>query len=201
MRPPAALRVVLRNGLPESLRPEAANLYWDAFGGKLGRVMGPKAKAVRFLQKALRCDHAIAALSESGDLLGFVGFKTHEGSFAGGDWADLRAVYGWFGAGWRASMLSFLERDIENERFLLDGICVVPSARGQGVGTVLLQAICDEAKARHYPGVRLDVISSNPRARALYERFGFVSVKTESIGILRHIFGFDASTTMVKQLE
>jgi RimJ/RimL family protein N-acetyltransferase len=48
--------------------------------------------------------------------------------------------------------------------------------------------------------VRLDVIDGNARARALYARFGFVAVKTERLGMLRHFFGFDASTTMIKDL-
>jgi ribosomal protein S18 acetylase RimI-like enzyme len=194
------MTITLRHGLPEALRDQAADLYWDAFGGKLGRVMGPKARATAFLRKTLRSDHVIVAVSDSGDLLGLVGFKTHKGSFAGGNWADLRDVYGRFGAAWRASLLQLLERDVENERFLLDGICVAAAARGQGVGTILLQAICDEARARNYPGVRLDVISENPRAQALYERFGFVIQKTETLGLLRYVFGFAASTTMIKPL-
>ncbi|MGB3277924.1 MAG: GNAT family N-acetyltransferase [Pseudorhodobacter sp.] len=194
------MTLVLRHGLPDALRNEAADLYWEAFGGKLGLVMGPKAKAVRFLRKALRRDHVILALSDEGSLLGLVGFKTFEGSFAGGDAADLRAVYGRFGALWRAALLSLLEREVDNERFLLDGICVAATARGQGVGTALIEAICEEAKARRYRMVRLDVIDGNARARALYARFGFVAVKTERLGLLRYVFGFDASTTMIKDL-
>jgi len=195
------MTVALHHGLPDRLRAEAADLYWEAFGDKLARVMGPKPKAVAFLCIALREDHVISALSEGGDLLGLIGFKTHAGSFAGGEWADLRAVYGGFGALWRAWFFSLLQRDVENERFLLDGICVAPHARGKGVGTLLLQAVCDEARARSYSGVRLDVIATNIRARALYERFGFVAVKTEKLGLLRHIFGFTASTTMVLALD
>ncbi len=37
--------VTLQTGLPEHLRAEAARLYWQAFGGKLGLVMGPEARA------------------------------------------------------------------------------------------------------------------------------------------------------------
>ncbi|WP_415234663.1 GNAT family N-acetyltransferase [Pseudorhodobacter sp.] len=194
------MTVVLRHGLPDGLRAAAACLYWDAFGGKLGRVMGPRAKALAFLHKALRADHVIVALSDKGELLGLVGFKTYTGSFAGGDLADLRAIYGWFGAAWRAGLLSLLERDVENERFLLDGICVAPAARGRGIGTKLLYAICEEARARNYSAVRLDVVSGNLRARALYERFGFAVIKTEKLGPLQHIFGFEASSAMVKEL-
>lgn len=194
------MTVVLHHGLPDHLRDEAAELYWAAFGGKLTRVMGPKPKALAFLRKALRDDHVVSAVSQSGALLGLVGFKTYAGSFAGGDWADMQAVYGKVGAIWRAAMLSLLERDVENERFLMDGICVAEPARGQGIGTLLLTAICDEARARNYPGVRLDVIATNPRARALYERFGFVAVRTDRLGLLRFVFGFAASTTMIKTL-
>jgi ribosomal protein S18 acetylase RimI-like enzyme len=194
------MTVEIRRGLPDGLRTQAAALYWDAFGEKLGRVMGPRDKAVRFLEMVLRSDHAFVALSAEGALLGLVGFKTSKGSFAGGTFADLRAVYGWAGAIWRSSLLSLLERDVENTRFLLDGICVAETARGQGVGTLLLNAICDEARRRNYPAVRLDVIDTNPRARALYERFGFEALRSENLGLLRYVFNFDRSTTMVKTL-
>lgn len=42
--------------LPPHLKPEAARLYWQAFGGKLGRVLGPDALALRFLDRVIRCD-------------------------------------------------------------------------------------------------------------------------------------------------
>lgn len=194
------MRVEIRQSLPDELRFEAAALYWDAFGGKLGRVMGPRVKAVRFLEKVLRGDHAFVALSEHGDLLGFVGFKTAKGSFAGGKLADLQSVYGFFGALWRAALLSLLQRDVENQRFLLDGICVAAAARSQGIGSLLLEAICAEAQLRNYPAVRLDVVDTNLRARALYERFGFIALRSEDLGLLRHVFNFDRSITMVKTL-
>jgi RimJ/RimL family protein N-acetyltransferase len=48
--------------------------------------------------------------------------------------------------------------------------------------------------------VRLDVIDTNRRARALYERLGFAVEKTDDIGLLRFVFGFRRSHTMVKPL-
>jgi ribosomal protein S18 acetylase RimI-like enzyme len=191
-------RFTISHGLPEALRAEAAGLYWQAFGGKLGRVMGPDARAIDFLSRVIRVDHALVALDEKGALLGLAGFKTPEGSFAGGTWADLRAIYGLFGYMWRAPLLSLLSREIDNDRFLLDGICVASQARSLGVGSALLAAIEEEARARGYSYVRLDVINTNWRARALYERLGYMAVKTEPLGPLRHVFGFDAAVTMVK---
>lgn len=192
--------MIIQIGLPDHLRPDAARLYWQAFGGKLGRVLGPEQLALALLDRVIRNDHAIVALSDQGALLGLVGFKSPQGAFAGGGFADLRSVYGIAGAAWRAGLLWLLERDVDNDRFLVDGFCVADSARGQGVGTALLDAICAEGRRRGYPSVRLDVVDSNARARALYERHGFAPTRTAQIGLLRLVFGFSSATTMVRPL-
>ncbi|WP_151718272.1 GNAT family N-acetyltransferase [Gemmobacter serpentinus] len=190
---------VLQPGLPEALRSEAARLYWQAFGGKLGRVMGPDARALAYLERIIRPDHVIVAM-HGGRLLGLAGFKSPQGAFADGSWSDLRAIYGWFGAAWRLALLMALMREVDNERFLIDGICVAEGARGRGIGRALIEALCAEARARGYAALRLEVIDSNPRARALYERIGFRVIKQERLGILRYAFGFDAAATMVLDL-
>lgn len=192
------MRVTIRHGLPEHLRPDAVALYWQAFGGKLGRVMGPNQRALRFLQRVIRADHALVALDAEGQLLGLAGFKTPAGSFAGGTTGDLRAIYGWSGLLWRLPLLALLSREVDNDRFLLDGICVAPAARGLGIGSALMTAIEAEAQSRGYAYVRLDVVDSNWRAKALYERLGYLAIKTDHLGLLRHAFGFDAAVTMVK---
>lgn len=182
------------------MRADAARLYWQAFGGKLGQVLGPDAAALAFLGRVIREDHCFVALSPAGDLLGMAGFKSPAGSFAGGGMADMRAVYGWWGSQWRAAALWWLSRETDNDRFLIDGICVVRAARGQGVGTALVAALCAEARARGYPSIRLDVVDTNWRARALYARLGFAVTRTEALGPFRHLFGFSAALTMVKPL-
>jgi ribosomal protein S18 acetylase RimI-like enzyme len=82
----------------------------------------------------------------------------------------------------------------------MDGIFVAAEARGRGVGTALLDAVCKEAKQRGFRQVRLDVIDTNPRARALYLHEGFKEVSTHKLGVLRHAFGFSAATTMVRDV-
>lgn len=190
----------IEHGLPEHLRAEAATLYWQAFGGKLGRVLGPEPKALEFLRRVMRADHCLTAFDRTGRLVGLAGFKTPAGSFAGGTDVDLRAVYGPVGGRWRAQVLRLLGNDVDNSRFLLDGLCVSNAARGQGVGTLLLEEIVSEGRARGYNAVRLDVVDTNARAKALYERRGFVLDRTEQIGPLRLIFGFSAAHTMVRPI-
>lgn len=193
--------VTIYSGLHPHLRSEAARLYWEAFGGKLGRVLGPDDRALAFLERVIRTDHCLAALDEDGNLIGLAGFKTPNGSFAGGGWDDLTAIYGAWGGRWRGWLLWALNREVDNDRFLVDGICVARAHRGKGVGSLLLAALYAEASGRGYRSIRLDVIKDNWRARALYERQGFLPTRTESLGPLRFLFGFAVSTTMVRPLE
>ncbi len=58
-------------------------------------------------------------------------------------------------------------------------IAVIPSYRGQGIGTRLLQTVLAMVKDR-YPAVSLSVRSDNP-AIALYTRLGFVPVEGTAI--------------------
>ncbi len=189
--------VTISAGFAEHHRSEATRLFWQAFKAKLNPVMGPEAKAQRFLARVADPSHAISATALDGALLGIAGYKTAQGAFIGGDWADLTAVYGTLGALWRAPLLSILERNLADDVLLMDGIFVTEAARGQGVGTRLLNAIKAEAASRGLSQTRLDVIDTNPRARALYEREGFVAGERHDLGPLRLLFGFRHATTMI----
>lgn len=192
------MTIALLRGIPQASRAEAARLYWQAFGGKLGRVLGPETRALPFVQAVMRADQAFVAMGQDGRLLGMAGFRSDEGSFAGGSVEEVQAHYGRLGAAWRLPLLWALGRETQNDDFALDGICVAEDARGLGIGSALIGAICDEARARGHSAVRLEVVDSNPRARALYERLGFVVTQETPIGALRVVFGFRAALTMIK---
>jgi ribosomal protein S18 acetylase RimI-like enzyme len=187
-------------GFTPNERAEVTALYWEAFSDKLGFVMGPRKKGLKFVNAVLNPTHAIVARDADGTLLGVVGFKTYDGALVGGEYSDLRRTYGLIGSLWRALLLQALERDTDNERFLLDGIFVSAAAQGQGVGTALLEAVCREARDRGYTAIRLDVINTNPRAKSLYERRGFEAISEQKTGLLEFVFGFKSATTMVRQL-
>lgn len=191
------MTVTVSRGFSPAERPLAASLFWQAFSAKLNRVMGPDEKGIAFFARALNPDFALVARDADGRMLGLAGFKTREGGLAGGSMSDLAGVYGWFGALWRALVLSVMERDLQPGVFQMDGIFVAAEARGQGVGTALLAAIKDEARRSGATQVHLDVIDSNPRARALYEREGFRAIGQEQTGPFRHVFGFSSATKMI----
>lgn len=191
----------IARGFGDADRPALAALYWEAFGPKLGRALGPRDPALAFLARALDPEHAFVARSAEGAILGLAGFRTRDGALVAGRFRDMAGVYGPGGALWRCGLLGLLARDTDNVRFLLDGLAVAESARSHGIGSRLLEAIAAEAVARGYAEVRLDVVAGNPRARALYERRGFLAIAEQSSGPLGAMFGFRAATVMVRRLS
>lgn len=56
---------------------------------------------------------------------------------------------------------------------LLDELFVVPAARGEGLGSALIRAVIEDCRSNGIETLRLEVGRANPRAQALYARFGF----------------------------
>ena len=190
----------ITRGFREDERPRMASLFWEAFRGKLSRVMAPEEKALGFIEAVLKPDFALVARDPGGTLLGAAGFKTAEGGLVEGGLRDMMCAFGRWGGLWRGMLLSVLEREVETGIFQMDGIFVTEEARGRGVGGALLEAIADEAVRCGSKAIRLDVIDSNPRARALYERRGFEAVGEEHTGPFRWVFGFAKATRMERAL-
>jgi|GEM_PF-4755134 hypothetical protein len=94
-------RFTLANGFDNTDRATIARLYWQAFSAKLGRVMGPDARALAFFKQIMDPDFAITARDAHGNVIGVAGFKTAKGALTGGGLRDLAWHYGWFGALWR----------------------------------------------------------------------------------------------------
>lgn len=117
-----------------------AQLFWQAFRGKLGCIMWPEARTLDLTKTNLDPKFSLAARDQDGNLVGLAGFKTAEGA--------------------------------------------------------LLGTIVDTARNLLLSDVRLHVIDSNPPARAIYEREGFVQISTKGIGILRYLMKFRTSTRM-----
>ncbi|NIZ15273.1 N-acetyltransferase [Phaeobacter sp. HF9A] len=197
----SSLPFQIEPGLRPEHRTRAAQGYWQAFSRKLRYPLGPETRAIAFIERALDPTHAISAVSSDGSFLGIAGYKSPKGAFVGGEFKDLVAVYGWLSAAFRGLLIGTLERDCVPETLLMDGIFVQPEARGQGVGKALLQAIEARAVQSGLNRIRLDVINTNPRARALYEREGFTAKSVTSLGPLSIVFGFSSATEMTKSVS
>ena len=108
----------------------------------------------------------------------------------------LLAKLGVFRGVWAIAVFSLYERTPTPGELVMDGIAVHKDYRGYGIGGRLLDEIVNYARENDFQTVRLDVIDINPGARRLYERRGFVAVRTEHFPYLRWLLGFGGSTTM-----
>lgn len=87
------------------------------------------------------------------------------------------------------------------QEFCLRNFAVAPQQRGQGIGSTLLRYGISKAKARGDRRLLLDVADNNPKARALYERFGFKPGQTSHCRNPRARMLVPASTRMVLDLQ
>ncbi|MEV2266627.1 ribosomal protein S18-alanine N-acetyltransferase [Nonomuraea africana] len=73
-------------------------------------------------------------------------------------------------------------------------IAVVAERQSQGTGGALLTELLAEARRRGAVEVFLEVRADNPRARSVYERFGF-----EEIGVRRRYYDDGTDAIMMKR--
>ncbi|MEV5198438.1 GNAT family N-acetyltransferase [Streptomyces sp. NPDC053720] len=183
--------------IPEGAEERVAELYWDAFGRKLGPALNPPGTARRFIAAHLHHDRGIAALVD-GEVVGVAGYQLGGRALTGGGTRDVLAAYGSFRGLPRLLLLALLSRTPAAHELVMDGIAVSPECRGHGIGSLLLTEIAAVAADHGCRRIRLDVIDVNPRARALYERHGFTAARTEHAPYLRGLMGFSAVTTMYR---
>lgn len=196
--------VEVRRGLPEGAAARVAELYWEAFGGKLGRALGPAEAGRRFIAGHLHADRAVTALSgapgQGGRVVGVAGYQLAGRGLVGGDAAAVMAQYGRVRGLYRVFLLALLERTPARGELVMDGIAVDPAERSRGIGSSLLREIEAIAVEQRCRRIRLDVVAENPRARELYEQHGFRAVRVQRTPWLRDVLGFGGVTTMHKEV-
>lgn len=71
------------------------------------------------------------------------------------------------------ALLDMLEGYPDAQTWFLGLIFLAPSVRGRGLGTRLVEAVCDHARSHGARALRLAVAVQHPDARRLYDRLGF----------------------------
>ncbi|MET9395885.1 GNAT family N-acetyltransferase [Streptomyces sp. NPDC006624] len=189
--------VTCRRGVPEGSEKEVAALYWEAFGRKLGPALNPPDTGRAFIAAHVNRDRGVTALVD-GTVVGVAGYQLGGRALTGGDVRDVLSAYGLIRGLPRLAVLALFERTPREGELVMDGIAVDARHRGCGIGSLLLKQVVAIAAENGCRRTRLDVIDTNPRARALYERHGFVARHTEQTPYLRRLMGFGAVTTMYR---
>ena len=184
--------------LPEAAREAAAELYWDAFGRLLRPALGRSPRAIAVLADGIDPRRAIAAM-DGDELVGVIGLHYAGHAFTHLSARSLLRHLGPGGVPRLVPLLLFNGRPDGGE-MRLDGLAVRPERRGQGIGSQLLREAARRTAILGIDVIRLEVVDTNPRARHLYEREGYVVVRTEATPYLRRMMGFGAVFTMERRL-
>ena len=196
----------ISHGLPEHLRAAAGDVLEVAFGEQNRLTVPDRDKRVVFMREVIAARNVVVA-TRGDELLGLVGLSTRGDPHAGGlveaSW-DPRphvALLGWAGAAWAVWGMRLGARSPKADEVYVDGLAVAPAVRGQGVGTRLLAEVDAVARAHGKRFVRLDVVDTNPRAQALYERLGYRVTKVQSFRWKQRWTGFGAMISMERAVD
>lgn len=189
----------LGQGFTEAEREHVGELYWDAFGGKLSAAFRDQSAGRLVVTIALSSDRMVVARVAS-QIVGVCGFYEGDRGAVRISYGLLRRELSRSATVWALVVLSILKRRDRTGALVLDGLCVAETHRGRGIGSRLLDAVTAYAHDTGAHAVQLSFIDSNPRAAALYRRYGFTISGRGQLGPLRHLFGFDGYTTMQKRM-
>ena len=195
-----ASELEIRLGLPEHLRRPAAEIIYQAFRQEFEPLLGSQEHGVAILERSF-CPELVMIALCGNQIAGVAGLQYGEQRLFDVKLSIFVHEYGWLQGPLRLIPFSFYASSGQNKHLYLAGIAVRASLRGQGIGTHLLQAVCDLARTKHICSVHLQVVDTNPDAHRLYERMGFVATKTSHYPYLRHVMGFTAAITMVKKVD
>jgi ribosomal protein S18 acetylase RimI-like enzyme len=195
------MAVELRFGVPENQRATVASIFCDAFGAKFNKFYGNKNKMIDFISRSIRDDRTVIAL-KNGKTVGFAGLEHNRKSFID---PDLEQTWHVFGLATPVAILVtgllVLANKTKPRELHLETLAVSKNERGNGIGSKLLQFVLNYALSEGFSRIKLEVVETNPRARQLYERFGFEEVGIHKVPYpFSFLVGFGSITEMVCEL-
>ena len=187
--------------LPDDFKVSAIRLYFNSLKEKLEPILGSDGRAQEALASNIATDKCIVAIC-NGKLVGIMGIQTNKRGFVNPNLKTMVRIYGNFGGILRMGGLAILHHTIGTDELYVDGVAVASEMRGKGIGSHLFELLEQAVLKKRIKTISLEVIDTNPRAKALYERLGFVAVKTQTIWPLNLFirFPFKSATLMVKTM-
>jgi ribosomal protein S18 acetylase RimI-like enzyme len=187
-------------GMEEEEKNQVAEILYDAFSIKFNPIIGgDRSRSISFIEETLIPSRIVLAVSDD-VVLGVAGLDFHNMGYMDTSlrktWRLLRwGVFRMIFNGW------ILESKVPENTLSLDSIAVAEYSRGRGVGKLLIDEVIQFARRKGFSKVKLSVINTNPRAKALYEQIGFKVIKVENIPFpWNRTFGFSSASMMEFEL-
>ena len=185
----SCLQIEIRAAQPADA-PALARLYMEAFGSKLRWAFGKYTDAMPaivlelLLHDQMRLSETLVAEAD-GQVAGMAVLRRdHKHRVR---WLKVWQIVRRHVGGWRVFTATFIMAAMCSNlctptRSYLESLAVDSHYRGQGIGTLLLERCFEESQQAGKREISLHVVDTNPRAKQLYERMGFRTVRTERFG-------------------
>ena len=194
--------ITIQMGLDRALIHEVAELYDQAFVGKFKRAVPSRSKRLSLWAELVNPSQVIGAFRGQ-DLSGILLYSTPTSS----GWlrsAAVKKVFETLGP-WDAVrclvVFALFEKPLPANHLYIEAIAVSKTARGLGIGSLLLNTAKVFAAGEQLVGLQLRVILENPRAKALYEREGYQTLSRESFGVMKSFIGIAGADLMELRLN
>jgi ribosomal protein S18 acetylase RimI-like enzyme len=187
--------------LPDEFRATAIQLYFDALKEKLEPILGSDGREQETLASGIAKDRCLVAVYNQ-ELVGIMGIQTSNGGFVNPSLTEMVKIYGILGGIIRMGGLAILHHSTGPYELYVDGVAVAQEMRGHGIGSCLFDLLEQRALKKGIRTISLEVIDTNPRAKALYEHLGFKAIQTKTIWPINLFLkiSFKTATLMVKKM-
>jgi ribosomal protein S18 acetylase RimI-like enzyme len=171
-------QIEIQFGIPEKHRHQAASICYDGLVSQMGFLLGSRQKVITLIAHSLNIERGLAAQTQ-GQLVGLVGLKYENLPFSQFERSHCIRELGFLRGllAFRAFNNIAFAKPLPDE-MCIDVLVVDASMRGKGIGSLLMQSAFEIALKNQCTAVIVDVASTNPNARRLYERLGFKFVQT-----------------------
>lgn len=150
-------------------------------------------------ENSLNTDRIMLAVSNK-SILGIAGLHYDKRNFTDTKYVTLRKHYNPVKSFIMYWMLRIMTPKLQKDTVRVDSLAVDKSCRGEGIGTKLIEGVIEFARQNGYGQVLLEVVDTNPKAKALYERMGFKVKKKVNFYFFTRRAGFSSEFIMVYKI-
>ncbi|MHB1336796.1 MAG: GNAT family N-acetyltransferase [Candidatus Humimicrobiaceae bacterium] len=178
----------------------AIEIYYCAFKRKIKALIKSKEKALAIYKKSLNADRVLYAVLDE-KVVGIAGLHYDNKNFVEIKYKDLREYFNPIFSYFVYFIYRKMSPELKNDVIRIDSIAVDEDARGQGIGSILIEKVVEFAKDKGFKEVILEVVDTNPKAKKLYEKIGFNEKKLVKFYFTSRVAGFSSEFIMSYNME
>ena len=193
------LNIEIADSINKNQRIRTIEILYYAFEQKIRALIKSKEKALAIYNKSLKNDQVFYALLD-GNVVGFIGMHYENKTFLEFKYRNLRKYFNPLQSYFIYRIYKLTSPKIKDDVLRIASIAVDKSVRSLGIGTQLINKVFGFAKNKGFKEVILEVVNTNPKAKALYERIGFKEKKIVRYYFLTRSAGFSSEYIMSYKL-